>query len=291
MISLGCSAKKLGGCRKALLAKRFVSLKSGRWVKARLINCSDIGSLGGGKHLFRSTADGYSSGRVVAFDESSWSLTSPGDTLSTQEITPAHPADWPIQHAGLAGNGIIVIVYLHDACAAVSFFDARTGKEIGETDSAGTHGSVQASGAVDIPVVNSEIPHDVPPPVLIPKHASIGEISSRPDSNEVYLSVETFLSKPYVLRASINPQRSGSSITFDLLDTGAEPPSDDLVCNQVFYSAEDGTRIPLFLCHRTDLDLSRPRPTLLHAYGGFGIPIKPHFDAFFNAFMQNLEGV
>ena len=40
---------------------------------------------------------------------------------------------------------------------------------------------------------------------------------------------------------------------------------------QVFYASNDGTRVPMFLVHRRDLDRSRPQPTLLYGYGGFNV--------------------
>jgi prolyl oligopeptidase len=46
---------------------------------------------------------------------------------------------------------------------------------------------------------------------------------------------------------------------------------------QVFYNSKDGTRVPMFLVHRRDLDLGRPQPTLLYGYGGFSISELPRF--------------
>ncbi len=46
---------------------------------------------------------------------------------------------------------------------------------------------------------------------------------------------------------------------------------------QVFYASKDGTRVPMFLVHRRDLDRSRPQPTLLYAYGGFNAPELPRY--------------
>jgi prolyl oligopeptidase len=46
---------------------------------------------------------------------------------------------------------------------------------------------------------------------------------------------------------------------------------------QVFYHSRDGTRVPMFLVHRRDLDLTRPQPTLLYAYGGFNASELPRY--------------
>ncbi len=52
---------------------------------------------------------------------------------------------------------------------------------------------------------------------------------------------------------------------------------DDFVVSQIFYPSKDGTRVPMFVAHRKDLDLSKPHPTLLYAYGGFNISQTPQF--------------
>ena len=46
---------------------------------------------------------------------------------------------------------------------------------------------------------------------------------------------------------------------------------------QVFYTSKDGTRVPMFLVHRRDLDLRRPQPTLLYGYGGFNAAELPRY--------------
>jgi prolyl oligopeptidase len=48
-----------------------------------------------------------------------------------------------------------------------------------------------------------------------------------------------------------------------------------IAVEQRFYTSKDGTRVPMFIVRRKDV--TRPAPTLLHAYGGFGIPQPPAF--------------
>jgi prolyl oligopeptidase len=46
---------------------------------------------------------------------------------------------------------------------------------------------------------------------------------------------------------------------------------------QIFYASKDGTRVPMFLVHKKGLKLDGTNPTLLYAYGGFGISTLPTF--------------
>ena len=49
---------------------------------------------------------------------------------------------------------------------------------------------------------------------------------------------------------------------------------------QVWFTAKDGTRIPMFLVGRVELLESGPHPTIMTAYGGYGVPMTPQFSVF-----------
>jgi prolyl oligopeptidase len=51
----------------------------------------------------------------------------------------------------------------------------------------------------------------------------------------------------------------------------------DYTVSQIFYPSKDDTKVPMFVAHRKDLDLSKPHPALLYAYGGFNISSTPGF--------------
>jgi prolyl oligopeptidase len=49
------------------------------------------------------------------------------------------------------------------------------------------------------------------------------------------------------------------------------------VTEQVFYTSKDGTRVPMYLTHRRDVQRDGTRPTMLYGYGGFNSPQLPAF--------------
>ena len=55
--------------------------------------------------------------------------------------------------------------------------------------------------------------------------------------------------------------------------------SDDYTVQQVWYESKDGTRVPMRIVHRRDIELTGDHPTLLYGYGGFTSSLAPSFSA------------
>ena len=53
----------------------------------------------------------------------------------------------------------------------------------------------------------------------------------------------------------------------------------DYVSEQVFFASKDGTRIPMFLTHKKDIELNGNNPVYLYGYGGFDVSLPPSFSA------------
>ncbi|NOZ48147.1 MAG: S9 family peptidase [Chlorobi bacterium] len=73
------------------------------------------------------------------------------------------------------------------------------------------------------------------------------------------LNTETYEIKP--LRATV--------VNFDY---------SQFATKEIEYESFDSTKVPLFMIYKKDLDITKPNPTLLKAYGGFGIISSPSFD-------------
>jgi prolyl oligopeptidase len=72
--------------------------------------------------------------------------------------------------------------------------------------------------------------------------------------------------------------------------TFAEPkvafdPADYVVIEK-FFASKDGTRVPMFVVHRRDLDPAVAHPTILYGYGGFNISLTPAFSVANLAWME-----
>ena len=68
---------------------------------------------------------------------------------------------------------------------------------------------------------------------------------------------------------------SGTSSIFKEPQLDINP--DDYETKQVFYSSKDGTKVPMFIVHRKDLEMNGQNPAYLYGYGGFNISLTPSF--------------
>jgi prolyl oligopeptidase len=241
------------------------------------------------RHLFFSTTDGIEAGRILALEGSAWDVET---DLSLKVVVPEHKDGLILQSAHLVNDQILTLVYLRDACAEIVFADARSGEAIGKTDYKGTRGHA-TSDHIEVPVPHEELDaqRKGQDTVVIPKHASISAVSCRSDSDELFLAIDTYVAPPYVLTGKVyNHPTNGIDVHIGRLDHG-NAPHEDLICREVMYTSHDGVKVPLFINHAKDLDTSIPQPVLLHAYGGSGVCLTPHYNALFASFMRNLRGM
>ena len=68
---------------------------------------------------------------------------------------------------------------------------------------------------------------------------------------------------------------AGSSVVYR--DSAAKFEADLYVSEQVFFTSRDGTKVPMIITHRSDLELNGSNPAMLYGYGGFNISLTPEF--------------
>jgi len=115
----------------------------------------------------------------------------------------------------------------------------------------------------------------------IPSDQTIAMIGGSADSEELLLQVESFTEPIGVFRYS--PR----SNTRTLWTRRASPfRSADYGHDQVWFPSKDGTKIPMFIAGRRDLLKGRANPTIMTAYGGYGISGTPQFSIFVAFLME-----
>ena len=107
--------------------------------------------------------------------------------------------------------------------------------------------------------------------VDLPGIGSAGGFYSTQGDDEVFFLFTSFNVPTSVYRYSVATNTytvwSEPKVATDL---------DQIVVEQKFFTSKDGTKIPLFIIRRKDV--TSPAPTMLYAYGGFGISIQPIYN-------------
>ena len=109
-------------------------------------------------------------------------------------------------------------------------------------------------------------------PVELPPVSSVTEVVPL-DGNEILYDMQTYVTPPAFFRASPTAARRTA-----LASTSSADYSDTEV-TRVEATSKDGTRVPLNIVARRGTKLNGANPTLLYAYGGYGISEVPTFSA------------
>jgi prolyl oligopeptidase len=108
----------------------------------------------------------------------------------------------------------------------------------------------------------------------LPDNSAIGLVSTSRQDDRSYLSVSSFLTPTSLW---LDDAWRGA-----LTEVKSLPPKFDasnLVTEQLEATSKDGTKVPYFVVHRKDIKYDGSNPTLLYAYGGFGISMTPNYSA------------
>lgn len=115
-----------------------------------------------------------------------------------------------------------------------------------------------------------------------PIGSSIGGFSGDKTDEEFLFYLKSYTVPPVVFKFNIK--------TFEkklTQKTGVTYKYSDIVYKEVEYYSKDSLKIPMILVHRDDIKLDGKNPTILKAYGGFGIVSSPSFDPGIVHFIRN----
>lgn len=156
-----------------------------------------------------------------------------------QTLVPEHPND-TLSQVLLAGEQLVA-VYLSDAHHRIKIFDLK-----------------------------GSFLHEIALPTL----GAISEIHGLQHDSQFYFGFSSFLFPARSYRYDLATQELtlffASSLDFD---------AEQYVTRQVFARSKDGTRVPMFLVHKADLELNSQTPTMMYGYGGFRQALTPNFTA------------
>lgn len=118
--------------------------------------------------------------------------------------------------------------------------------------------------------------------IELPGLGSARSISGKPDEAEMLFGFSSFLdpmsSYAYNLETDEMILIKASEVDFD---------ASKYVSKQIFYNSKDGTRVPLFVTHKKEIELDGNNPALLYGYGGFQSSMMPFFSETFSFWMEN----
>ena len=106
--------------------------------------------------------------------------------------------------------------------------------------------------------------------------------SGKPGDPETFFSFSSFNQPGAVYRFD---SATGKSTVFAQPKLSFDPAQ--IAITQHFYPSKDGTKIPMFVVHKKDLDLSKGAPTILYGYGGFNLSQLPAYQPKRMAWIQS----
>ncbi|MBC8312142.1 MAG: S9 family peptidase [Candidatus Marinimicrobia bacterium] len=107
--------------------------------------------------------------------------------------------------------------------------------------------------------------------IQLPDMGSVG-FSAQWDDTEIFYNFSSFLYPSTIFTLNLNTRKSElywrPNLNFD---------ASNFTLKREFYESKDGTRIPMFIVHKSELKLDGQNPTYLYGYGGFNGSVTPYF--------------
>lgn len=118
--------------------------------------------------------------------------------------------------------------------------------------------------------------------IELPGMGSAGGFSGKKEETILYYSFTNYVTPGTIYEFS---PKTGDSKVYNKAKVDFK--SENYESKQVFYTSKDGTKIPMIITHRKDVELNGKNPTMLYAYGGFNISLTPSFSISNAVWMEN----
>lgn len=186
-------------------------------------------------------------GRILVTEPGTWSLDEWRDLIP--EDPEAVLEGWAVLDGDALPDPVLLVVRSHHAVGRIHRHDLRSGAETGS----------------------------VPMPGL----GTVAGISDRPEGgHEAWFGYTDHITPPSVYH--YDAVADSTSLWASAPGTVDVPPA---VSEQVVYRSKDGTAVRMFVIRRQDAP-DGPAPTILNAYGGFGVPLTPAYSATILAWVE-----
>ncbi|MAB48653.1 MAG: S9 family peptidase [Flavobacteriaceae bacterium] len=108
--------------------------------------------------------------------------------------------------------------------------------------------------------------------VKLPGVGSASGFGAKKEEKELYYSFTNYVTPGSIYKYDIE---KGTSELYRKPSIDFNP--DNYESKQVFYTSKDGTKIPMIITHKKDIELNGKNPTILYGYGGFNVSLTPSF--------------
>ncbi len=118
--------------------------------------------------------------------------------------------------------------------------------------------------------------------ISLPGLGTAGGFGGKMEEAEVYYTYTSYVFPPTIFKFDIKTGKS------DLYKTsGVKFDPNEFESKQLFYTSEDGTKIPMIITYKKGMTLNSKNPVLLYGYGGFNISLTPSFSVSNLVFMKH----
>ena len=108
--------------------------------------------------------------------------------------------------------------------------------------------------------------------IALPSVGTAAGFGTKKAEKETYYTFTSYIYPPTIFKLDIV---TGKSVIYKKSGVKFDPELYE--SKQVFYTSKDKTRIPMIITYKKGTILNGENPTLLYAYGGFGISLTPAF--------------